>query len=70
MAWVHKDWDRTLRLGEQPKGFSRHMKEKLREEEELKQKAEDVAKTRGVKLEGARAKLKATQAELSKLKES
>ena len=46
------------------------MKEKLREEKELRQKAEDAAETRGAKLEGARAELKTTQAELVELKES
>ena len=70
MAWAHQDCDRTLRLGEQRKDFSRRMKEKLREKEKLKRKAEDAAKTRGAELKGARAELKAAQNELSELKES
>ena len=34
------------------------MKEKLQEEKELRQKAEDMAETRGAELEGARALIK------------
>ena len=45
------------------------MKEKLQEEKELRQKAEDTAETRGAKREVARAKLKTAQAELVGLKE-
>ena len=52
------------------KDFSRRMKEKLWEEKELRQKAEDEVETRGVELEGARAELKTAQAELAELKES
>ena len=46
------------------------MKKKLQEEKELRQKAEDVAETRGAELERARAELKTTQVELAELKES
>ena len=70
MAWAHQDYDRTLRFREQQKDFSRCMKEKLQEEKELRQKAEDVAETRGAELEGARAELKTAQDELVELKES
>ena len=70
MAWAHQDCDRTLRLREQQKDFSRRMKEKLQEEKELRQKAEDAVETRGAELEGARAELKTAQVELAGLKES
>ena len=70
MAWAHQDCDRTLRLREQRKDFSRRMKEKLRDEEELRRKVEDTVETRGAELEEARAELKATQPELAELKES
>ena len=46
------------------------MKEKLSEEGELRQKAEEVAETQAAKLEVARAKLKTTQDQLDGLKES
>ena len=52
MAWAHQDWDKTLRLGEQRKDFSRYMKKKLREEEELRWKAEDAAETGGGRAKG------------------
>ena len=55
---MHYDCDRTLRLRERWKDFSHRMKEKLQEEKELRQKAEDVAETRGGELEGARVELK------------
>ena len=70
MAWALQECDRTLRLGEQRKDFSRRMKEKLQEEKELRKKAEDMAETRGAELEGARAELKTAQVELAELKES
>ena len=58
MAWALQDCDRTLRLGELRKDFSRCMKEKLQEEKELRQKAEDAAETQRAELEGARVELK------------
>ena len=70
MAWAHQDCDRTLKLEEQWKDFGRRMKEKLRGEEELRQKAEELAETRATELEVAHADLKATQNELDRLKES
>ena len=70
MAWVHQDCDQTLQLVDQWKDFSCRMKEKLQEEKDLRQKAEDTAETRGVELEGDRAKLKTAQAKLAELKES
>ena len=70
MAWAYQDCDRSLRLGEQLNDFSRHIKEKLQEEKELRQKAEDAAETRGAELEEARAKLKTAQAEFAEVKES
>ena len=70
MAWAHQDCNETLRLGEQRKDFGRRMKEKLQEEGELRQKAEELAQTRAAKLEVACAELKATQDKLDGLKES
>ena len=61
MAWAYQDCDSTLRLGKRWKDFSHNMKEKLQEEEELRQKAEDTTETRG-------AELKTVQAELAELK--
>ena len=52
------------------KDFSRVMKEKLQAKEQLREKAEEQLKTKGAKLEGARAKLKTVQAELAELKET
>ena len=45
MAWAHQDCDQTLRLREQQKDFDFCMKEKLQEEKELRQKAEDTVET-------------------------
>ena len=59
MAWAHQDCDQTLKLREQRKDFGRRMKEKLRAEEELRQKAKELAATRAAELEVARAELKA-----------
>ena len=70
MACVHQDYDRTLKLRELWKNLSHCMKEKLQEEKELRQKAEDVAETQGADLERTHAKLKTAQAELAGLKES
>ena len=70
MAWAHQDCDRTLKLGEQRKDFGHRIKEKLRGEEELRQKAEELVETRATELEVAHAELKATQDELDGLKES
>ena len=70
MAWSHQDYDRTLKLREQRKDFGRRMKEKLRGEEEQRQKAEELAETRAAELEVARVELKAAQHELDWLKES
>ena len=70
MAWAHQDCDQTLKLREQRKDFGRRMKEKLRAEEELRQKAKELAATRAAELEVARAELKAAQDELDGLKES
>ena len=45
MAWAYQDYDWILKLGEQRKDFGRSMKEKLQEEGELRQKAEELATT-------------------------
>ena len=70
MAWAHQDCDRTHSLGEQQKNSARRIKDKLHEEKELRQKAEESAETQAAELEVARAELKAAKAELAKLKES
>ena len=70
MAWVHQDCDQTLKLGEKQKDFGRHMKEKLQEEKELRQKDEDTTETRGVELEIAHVELKTAQVKLVALMES
>ena len=59
MTWAHQDCDRTLKFGEQRKDFGRRMKEKLRGEEEQRQKAEELVETRVTELEVAHAELKA-----------
>ena len=41
MAWALQDCDWTLKLGEKQKDFNRVMKENLKEEEELRKKAEE-----------------------------
>ena len=68
MAWALQDCDRTLKLGESQTDFGRVMKEKLRAEEQLREKAEKQLETQMAELEGARAKLKVVQAELAELK--
>ena len=45
MAWAHQDCDRTLTLGEQRNDYGCRMKEKLREVEEQKQQADNMAET-------------------------
>ena len=45
IAWAHHDCDQILKLREQWKDFGRRMKEKLQEEGELRQKAEELVET-------------------------
>ena len=58
MAWTLQDCDQTMRLGELRKDFGRAMKQKLREEEQLRNEAVEGAETQGAELEGARAELR------------
>ena len=59
-----------LRVGERRLEFGHLMKENLQVEEEKRKKAEEQLETEGVELEGARAELMATQAEVAQLKEA
>ena len=70
MAWALQDCDRTLKLGESRNDFNCPMKEKLREEEQLRKKVVERAETQGAELEGARAELRSVQGELVELKEA
>ena len=70
MAWALQHCDRTLKLGESQKEFSRAMKEKLRVEEQFKKEAEERAETQEAKLEGALVELRSVQGELAGLKEA
>ena len=70
MPWALQDCDRVLKLGERRKDFGRVMKKNFQAEKEMRKEVKRKLETQGVKLQGARAELKAAQTELAQLKET
>ena len=67
MTWADEDCDRPLKVSEKQAKFTKHLKERVLEEEGRRKEVEAQLDTKGAKLEGAQANLAATRSEVARL---
>ena len=66
MTWAYKDY-RPLKVANKRAEYAHHLKKRVLEKEGKRKKVEAQLETQGVELEGARADLAATPAEVARL---